>query len=269
MGVVAANVPWLIASHANFGSVLINLFVVTPLAALFGTMIRVMEREAIRRREVNSELVAMAAENARLSREAGVAEERARLAREIHDTVAQGLTGIVTQLEAIGELPEEQARRLGQAQELARTSLAEVRRSIDALRPGPLQDQRLADAVRETVSNWSERHDVPASFTMTGTPLPVHSEVEVTLLRAAQEALANVGKHARAKRADVTLSYMEDIIVLDVRDDGIGFEPRPGAGFGLVALRERVAALAGSVAVESAPGHGTTVNVTLPAIEVA
>ncbi|MCM4084735.1 sensor histidine kinase [Paractinoplanes hotanensis] len=266
LGLLAANLPLLVASEAGLTSVLINVGIITPLAALFGTMIRVMEREAIRRREVNSELVAMAAENTRLSRQAGVAEERARLAREIHDTVAQGLTGIVTQLEALGEVRPEQERRLDNARTLARTSLDEVRRSIDALRPGPLQDARLGDAVRLAVATWSGQQEVPASFTVTGTPVPAHSEVEVTLLRAAQEALANVGRHARAGRADVTLSYMEDVIVLDVRDDGTGFDVSRAGGFGLVALRQRVEALAGSVAIESSPGAGTAVSVTLPAI---
>ena len=125
---------------------------------------------------------------------AGVAEERARLAREIHDTVAQGLTGIVTQLEAIGELSPAQERRLDTARALAGTSLDEVRRSIDALRPGPLQQARLGDAVRQAVAAWSGQYEIPARFTVTGVPLPVHSEVEVTLLRTAQEALSNVGR---------------------------------------------------------------------------
>jgi signal transduction histidine kinase len=275
VGVVAANIPLVVDSGANLVSVLINFGVVTPLVALMGAMIRTMEREAIRRRETNSQLVAMAAENARLSellvtraRETGVAAERARLAREIHDTVAQGLTGIVTQLEAIGDLPAAQARRVDTASALARSSLAEVRRSIDALRPGPLQDARLGDAARQAVTAWSDQYDVPATFTVTGTPLPVHSEVEVTLLRAVQEALSNVGRHARAGRVDVTLSYMEDVIVLDVRDDGTGFDAAPGRGFGLTALRQRVGALRGSVNIESAPGAGTVVSVTVPVIEV-
>jgi signal transduction histidine kinase len=275
LGVLGVNLPMLVVTGADSTSVLINLGVVTPLAALFGTMIRSMEREAIRRRETNSQLVAMAAENARLNellvtraREAGIAQERARMAREIHDTVAQGLTGIVTQLEAIGELPPAQERRLDTARALARTSLDEVRRSIDALRPGPLQHARLSDAVRQAVTAWSEQYEVPARFTVTGGPLPVHSEVEVTLLRAAQEALSNVGRHAQAGRVDVTLSYMEDVIVLDVRDDGAGFDGTPTGGFGLTALRQRVSALSGSVAIESSPDGGTALSVTVPVIEV-
>lgn len=275
LGVAAANVPLLLVVDGDLGSVLIAFGVATPLAALIGGVIRAMEREAIRRRELNSELVAMAAENARLqgllverAREAGVAEERARLAREIHDTVAQGLTGIVTQLEAVGEPPDPRVRgRLDTARTLARTSLTEVRRSIDALRPGPLADARLGEAVRQAVTTWSEQQDVPATCTTTGTPLPVHSEVEVTLLRAVQEALSNVARHARATRVDVTLSYMEDVIVLDVRDDGTGFDGLPSGGFGLVALRQRVGALGGSVDLESSPGAGTAVNVTVPVIE--
>jgi signal transduction histidine kinase len=291
VGVLGANLPMLVVTGADSTSVLINLGVVTPLAALFGTMIRSMEREAVRRRETNSQLVAMAAENARLNellvtraREAGIAEERARLAREIHDTVAQGLTGIVTQLEAIGELPSAQARRLDTACALARTSLDEVRRSIDALRPGPLQQARLSEAVRQAVTSWTEQYQVSAKFTVTGVPLPVHSEVEVTLLRAVQEALSNVGRHAQASRVDVTLSYMEDVIVLDVRDDGTGLEGTgregtgvdgngpdgmPTGGFGLTALRQRVSALSGSVDIESSPEGGTALSVTVPVIEVA
>jgi signal transduction histidine kinase len=241
--------------------------VATPAAALFGAMIRAMEREAIRRREINRELLAVSAENARLARAAGVAEERARMAREIHDTVAQGLTGIVTQLEAVDGVPAEARTRLDAARALARTSLDEVRRSIEALRPGPLQDARLSEAIEKTIRTWSELYGIPAHYTMTGTPVPVHSEVEVTLLRAAQETLSNVRRHACAGRAHVTLSYMEDVIVLDVHDDGAGIPvPPPSTGFGLTALRQRVTALSGSVSVESSPGAGTAVSITVPLI---
>ncbi|RLK59029.1 sensor histidine kinase [Actinokineospora cianjurensis] len=274
LGVVAANLPWLVV--ADTGASLLDVAVATPMAALVGGMVRAVEREAVRRGEVNAELVAMAAENARLNallvtraREAGVAQERARMAREIHDTVAQGLTGIVTQLQAAGELSGLARLRVDTARNLARTSLVEVRRSLDALRPGPLRDARLGDAVRHTVANWRRQYAVAATFTTTGSPRPVHAEIEVTVLRAAQEALSNVGRHARAGRVAVTLSYMEDVIVLDVRDDGAGFETSAAPGFGLTALRERVRSLAGFVAVESSPGAGTAVSVRVPVVEVA
>ncbi|GLW82152.1 Signal transduction histidine kinase [Actinokineospora globicatena] len=276
LGVLVVNIPWLVVSGADLRSTVLDLALVTPMAALIGGMIRAMEREAVRRRETNTALVAMAEENARLhdlvvarARETGVAQERARMAREIHDTVAQGLTGIVTQLEAVGELPGPARRRVDTARKLARTSLAEVRRSLDALRPGPLRDARLGDAVRQTVLAWREQFAIPATFTTTGTPRPAHSEVEVTLLRAAQEALSNVGRHAHASRVAVTLSYMEDVIVLDVRDDGAGFVTSTAGGFGLAALRDRVRSLAGLVDIESRPGAGTAVSVSVPVIEVA
>lgn len=273
VGVVFANTPWFVLT----GSDVLNFAVVTPFAALLGWSIRTMEKEAIRRRETNSRLVAVAAENAKLhalllerAKETGIAEERARMAREIHDTVAQGLTGIVTQLEAAEALtPAGPARsRLDTARQLARTSLVEVRRSIEALRPGPLHDTRLSDAVEQAVATWRAQHDIPATFTMTGTPQPMHAEVEVTILRAVQETLANASRHAKAQRVDVTLSYMEDVIVLDVRDDGTGFDPQSVNGFGLTAMRQRVRSLSGTVEIESAPGTGTAVSVSVPMIEV-
>ncbi len=104
----------------------------------------------------------------------------------------------------------------------------------------------------------------------TGDARALHPEVEVTLLRVAQEALANVAKHAGASRAGVTLSYMEDVVSLDVRDDGVGFV-RPngspaGSGFGLIAMRQRVDRLAGQLEIESEHGAGTAVSASLPAI---
>ncbi len=96
-----------------------------------------------------------------------------------------------------------------------------------------------------------------------GTPRTVHPEVEVTLLRAAQEALANVARHARATRVGLTLSYMEDLVTLDVRDDGVGFEPSR-TGFGLTGMRQRVQGVGGRLAVESAPGEGTAISASVP-----
>ncbi|MEV0643731.1 sensor histidine kinase [Phytomonospora sp. NPDC050363] len=246
-----------------------------------GAMIRAVEREAIRRREANTaltaanaELVALAAENAELqarlvaqARRAGVAAERARIARDIHDTVAQGLIGIVTQLEtaeAQSAAGDPARHRLATARDLARDSLGEVRRCVEALRPGPLDGADLTEAIEREVELWRHRHDIPATLTVTGTPRPLPPEVEEAILRACQEALANVARHARAGLAGVTLSYMEDMVVADVRDDGDGFDPGGTGGFGLVAMRQRVDALGGNVHVESALGTGTAVSVDIP-----
>jgi signal transduction histidine kinase len=234
--------------------------------------------------QANHRLEQMIAENTGLqaqlltqAREAGAGDERQRMAREIHDTLAQGLTGIVTQLEAAQQTGNEAERekRIGNAKRLARDSLAEARRSVQALRPQALEDSRFPDALAEEVTRWSGTSGVAAEVSTTGDPRTLHPEVEVTLLRVAQEALANVARHARASRAGVTLSYMEDVVTLDVRDDGAGFAPNGGArddgrsgGFGLIAMRQRVNRLAGQLEIESEPGTGTAVSATLPAIGV-
>jgi len=229
----------------------------------------------------NARLEEMMAENTGLhaqlltqAREAGVLEERQRMAREIHDTLAQGLTGIITQLEAVqqaGPGPDWE-RRIGNAARLARHSLSEARRSVRAVRPESLEDTRLPEAVADVAAQWSENTGVSAAVTTTGTVLGLHPEIEVTLLRVAQEALANVAKHASASRVGITLSYMEDVVSLDIRDDGVGFRPgQRGApdsagGFGLTGMQQRVRRLAGSLAIESEPGHGTAISASVPAI---
>jgi len=230
----------------------------------------------------NRRLEAMMAENTGLhaqlltqAREAGVLEERQRMAREIHDTLAQGLTGIITQLEAVqqaGPAGPDSERRIANAARLARHSLSEARRSVRAVRPEPLENTRLSEAVADVASQWSADTGVAAEVTTTGTVLGLHPEIEVTLLRVAQEALANVAKHAAAARVGITLSYMEDVVSLDIRDDGAGFDPgrRRAAGqtggFGLTGMEQRVRRLAGSLAIESEPGHGTAISASVPAI---
>ena len=128
------------------------------------------------------------------------------------------------------------------------------------------------------MARWSATSGVAGEVETTGDARALHPEVEVTLLRVAQEALANVAKHAGASRAGVTLSYMEDVVSLDVRDDGAGFTPAnpsdgsrangsmADGGFGLVAMRQRVHRLAGQLEIESEPGAGTAVSASLPAI---
>jgi signal transduction histidine kinase len=219
---------------------------------------------------------AAAAENAALqerlieqARAAGVLEERGRMAREIHDTLAQGLTGIVTQLQAaehVADDPVAWRRHHAAATALARESLTEARRSVDELRPEPLETGRLADAIGEVAVAWSGRHGIPATVTVTGFARALRPEVEVSLFRTAQEALANVAKHASAAtRVGITLSYMDQQVALDVRDDGCGFDPAAArGGFGLVAMRQRIEALSGTVQIESEVGGGTGISAALP-----
>jgi signal transduction histidine kinase len=208
------------------------------------------------------------------AREAGVLDERRRMAREIHDTLAQGLTGIVTQLQAAEQVaarapddPTGWRRHVDAATRLARESLTEARRSVDALRPEPLEGCRLSEALAGVAERWSAINGIRAQVTITGTARPIDADAEFALLRAAQEALANVARHAHATRVGLTISYMENEVALDVRDDGVGFDPTAlGHGFGLVAMRQRIERLSGSLQVESEPGGGTAVSACVPTV---
>ncbi|MCE4026029.1 sensor histidine kinase [Microbacterium sp. Au-Mic1] len=204
-----------------------------------------------------------------------VQDERARLAREIHDTLAQGFTGIITQLQAAEQASDDEARRrhTGAALALARDGLAEARRSVQALRPTALEQTSLADALSRVARSWSARTGVPATVTVTGTARPLPTETEVALLRMAQEALTNVEKHAAAHRVTIALRTDPVGVRLEVRDDGRGFDgverlQRAGegsGGYGLVSMRERLEAAAGSLIVEARPGRGTVVRAEVPA----
>lgn len=208
------------------------------------------------------------------AREAGIADERRRLAAEIHDTIAQGLTGIIAQLQVVANTsdPASVKDHVSLATDLARHSLGEARRSVHNLAPVGLSNDGLPEALRKTVDQWAERSDVRAEFTVTGTPQHLHGEISATILRITQEALANAAKHAAATRVGVTLSFMDSEVTLDVRDDGKGFDPlslpartRTG-GFGLDGMRARAERIAGSLTVEAEPGFGTAVSARVPLV---
>jgi signal transduction histidine kinase len=222
--------------------------------------------------------VALVLDNLRLvaqAQETAVLRERQRLAREIHDTLAQGFTSIVMHLEAAEQaLPTDPAvtrRHMDQARSTARDSLAQARRVVDDLRPELLESTPFDQAIARVVAQWAAHSGVDAEFKVTGEIRPLHPQVEVTLLRSSQEALANIRKHAQATSACVTLSYLGDTVILDVEDDGAGLPQQAAApdgltsgGFGLVAMRQRVAQLGGELFVESEPGEGTTLSISLP-----
>ncbi|WP_079127251.1 sensor histidine kinase [Streptomyces sp. TP-A0874] len=231
-----------------------------------------LERTNARLQQALDENAALHAQLVVQAREAGVADERRRLAAEIHDTLAQGLIGIIAQLQAEAASTGAGTARphLDRAAKLARQSLGEARRSVRNLSPAALEHDGLPQALRKTVRTWSEREGVRGEFTVTGTAQQLPDEVAATVLRIVQETLSNVARHARAARVGVTLSYMDGEITLDVRDDGRGFDPRaplfrsgPG-GFGLAGMRARAERVAGSLSVESEPGHGTAVSARVP-----
>jgi signal transduction histidine kinase len=208
-------------------------------------------------------------------REAATLAERARLAREIHDTLAQGLTGIVVQLgaaqRALAAASSDAEEHIDLAQRMARESLAEARRSVWNLRAPALERGDLADALRGLVAR-PLRPGVAVGFEQRGEPWPLAPGVESALLRVGQEALANVAKHADATRADVLLEYAPDLVRLTIHDDGVGFDeatlhpdvsaPGPWGGFGLLGMRERLAALGGTLELRN--GEGATVVAAVP-----
>jgi signal transduction histidine kinase len=204
-------------------------------------------------------------------RQAAVLQERNRLAREIHDTLAQGFTGIVVQVEAaeyvLTKAPEQAREHLARAGALARESLTEARRSVQALRPQALEQSSLINAFARHVEQMTYGTPVQAHFRVHGTPASLCHDKETDLLRIGLEALTNALKHARASVIHVELSFEPEQVRLSVRDDGQGFAPRfPDAadGFGLKGIRERVAHLGGQLTVASRPGQGTEVVAVVP-----
>jgi signal transduction histidine kinase len=207
-----------------------------------------------------------------------VLEERTRLAREIHDTLAQQLTGIVLELEAADTLlnrgSEGRARSsVERARELARGALQEARSSVWNLRPAPLSATGLVAAIGHEVEAWEERTGIPARFRARAVPPhpPLSPTAEVALLRIGQEALSNAARHGKPEHVDVELRAHAQELVLSVRDDGIGFDPAASAPredcFGLDGMAERARNAGGSLTVVSAPGQGTTVTTRLPFTE--
>ncbi|MFF1558229.1 histidine kinase [Streptomyces sp. NPDC058279] len=225
-------------------------------------------RESERRRRLIEELMATRAELADAERSAGILAERERLAREIHDTLAQGLSSIQLLLRAAERsLPEDAAalEHIGRAREAAQENLAEARRFVRALTPPDLEHGSLAAALERLCSAAPGPR---VRFSLSGASRALPTPYEVALLRIAQSALANVVRHARAGRAEITLTFMDASVTLDVVDDGHGFDvdsaPSGEGGFGLPAMRSRAETLGGLFTVESAPGQGTAVAVTLP-----
>lgn len=214
--------------------------------------------------------------NARLyaaSHEVGIAEERNRLAREIHDTLAQSLLTLTFQLRATRDFvpsqPDLAVAELISAEAQARSALEEARRSVWNLGPGALETGSLVQALQ--AESDARRLGRPCILTITGTPRPLTAEMQLALLRVTQEALANARKHANCANIAITLDFADAAIALTVQDDGQGFaaaalqpHPSPERGFGLSGMRQRVQRLDGALDISSQPGQGTTICATLP-----
>ncbi|WP_344256775.1 sensor histidine kinase [Terrabacter carboxydivorans] len=249
------------------------------IATVFGY--QALHAESEQRRRLIVELDRTRSDLAAAERRAGVLDERERLAREIHDTLAQGLSSIQLLLQAAtrsldparGADPSRAGELVEQARREAQENLAEARRFVRALAPGDLEQSTLAAALRRLCEATSARTGTRVVFHEEGPAVPLATAVEVALLRIAQAALGNTTQHAGATRADVTLTTMDTAVTLDVVDDGIGFDvldpaaPTPTddtvGGFGLRSMRSRAAEVGGVLTVESRPGRGTAVSVNV------
>ena len=202
-----------------------------------------------------------------------VLAERARLAREIHDTLAQGFVGIASQLDAVAMMlphqPEQAQSFLRLAQKMSYHSLTEARRSVQDLRAQALEGGSLARAIETSTTQVTAASDVRLHFDFGRLPQTLPNEVEQQLLRVAQESVANVLKHASAANIWISLSVVGSQLRLSVRDDGRGFDSGDafqtlGGHFGLLGMRERAARVRGELELKTCPGEGTTIEVTVP-----
>ncbi|MGW5345453.1 histidine kinase [Streptomyces sp. HUAS TT3] len=256
------------------------------LSVLLGLWITRVVQQSADRAVLIDELRLSREREARLSHQAGISAERERLAREIHDTLAQSLTSIISLVQAaeseVVANPERARSRLGLAGRVAQDSLAEARTFVSALTPPALRGSSLVQAVRRQADLLMEETELTVRCTARGAEQPLPTAVSVVLLRSAQEAFANVRKHARhARRVEVLVAYAPDEVRLVVRDDGAGFEadavladgPQDGRdgrqdggrnGYGLRGMRARVEEIGGMAEVSSSPGTGTVVEVTVP-----
>lgn len=222
------------------------------------------------------DLLSMAIERALLfarRSEIGAVEERNRLAREIHDTLAQGLTAITLQLETADALLESNAdtervrKAVQQAMTLTRANLEEARRSVLDLRAAPLEGKTLAQAVADLLENWSKTAEVQTHLEIEGGRRSLPVRIEAGLYRVVQESLTNIRRHAHANTVTIRISMTPENVHLMIEDDGYGFDPSniPQEGrYGLIGLNERVKLLGGTLNLQSNPNSGTRVEVQIP-----
>ena len=209
-------------------------------------------------------------EFAERSRQAAILEERNRMARDIHDTLAQGFTGVIVQLEALEDAiaccrRKEANEHLQRASELARRSLNEARRSVHALRPQALQGRNFWEALKGIIKNTTAGTALHTTFNLRGKMRHLPLVWQENLLHIGQEALTNALKYAHPRNFETRLTFKTKELRLELRDDGDGFKVKDRHdGFGLAGMRERVEQMGGKLKISSARGKGTDVLVTLP-----
>ncbi|MGV0811698.1 sensor histidine kinase [Mycolicibacterium boenickei] len=238
-------------------------------APIIGTTIMTGLRQRQRLAETVAELAASRAETARLSRQAGVAAERERLAREIHDTLAQGFTSIVALAQAVQAEsdtdPAAAARHVELIRSTARDNLAEARTMVTQLTPAALQEGSLSAALRRQCDSLAAETGIAIDLHVDDELPKLGMAADVVLLRTAQEAMTNVRRHAQASELLVRLEPAADGVRLSLADNGIGLQPDHVDGFGLRGMRSRLAQVGGTLTVSEPDGGGVRIVVAVPA----
>ncbi|MEM8860197.1 MAG: sensor histidine kinase [Chloroflexota bacterium] len=254
----------------NWLAIVIRVLVLMTVAILIGYFISALIRQSMERQRLLDELTQTRASLLKAEREAAVLAERQRLSRDIHDTLAQQFTSIIMHMSAarLGDTADIQSH-LQQVEQAAREGLDESRRIIWDMRPEQLEDASLVESLESVAARWSAENKVRVKTAVTGTPHPLDDMTEAALLRITQEALHNIKKHAKAQDVNMTLSYMPDLLALDIADNGKGFNTAQNSrGFGLKTMRERAEELGATLTIESELGKGTAVAVSVPIVIV-
>jgi PAS domain S-box-containing protein len=231
----------------------------SPIETVDGTLVSSTIRDITERKELEKR-----------ARRSTILEERSRMARDVHDTIAQGFTGIVLNLEAAeqasADLPEEVRHRITRARDVARQNLEEVRRSVLMLSASPAVSGDLAGAIRESVDSVRSNTRVPVGFSIRGTPQHLDARFEENLLRIAQQSLDNALQHAQATRIGIELVFGKKQVRLNIEDNGQGFviSKGPGRGMGINGMCDRAEEIGGKCEIKSQPGRGTRVTVKVP-----
>lgn len=225
--------------------------------------------QSLSRQELLTQLSETQAALVASERKAGGLEERRRLAGELHDTLAQNFTSVITHLEAaeaaLDRSSSDLRGYLQTAKRVAKEGLEQTRNRVWTMRPDIEQHMPLEASLRRIGEAWTQENGIALECHITGKPYRVTAEFEDLFRRCVRECLLNILKHARATRVDVTLSYMDHLVALDVVDNGIGYDVSlPASGYGLAAMAHAVQAAGGDWAVESAPGDGVVIAVKIP-----
>lgn len=263
--------PFLLKPDALFwGLYAVRGFVLLGVTLIVGFITGTLAASQRHTNEALQEANKQLASQAVMMEQLATSQERNRLARELHDTLAHSLSGTAVSLQAVGTLlkhdPEAAKSELTEAQSQIRSGLAEARRAITALRASLLEELGLAGAIQHRATNIGDRAGLTIRCQLDELP-PLLAEIEQTVFRICDESLINCEKHAQASRIEICLSHSPALLRLTVKDDGTGFVPsahEPNGRFGLIGMKERAALVNGQLNIDSTLGQGTAVNLTVP-----